>query len=567
MEEISEEKLDKTAFAILMSVLVISVILFGAVHAYAYSFFFICIFIASFILVKKNITKDIKTGKYAYLYLKTDLDILFYLFFAYLAFQTIPLPELMVRTISPEALAVGKIARSFLYEFEQAKSAWYTFSSYIYPVRQSFIRLVAYWLLFRCLVETLNTRERINTAVAVILILGSFEALYGLIETYSGHANILWFKKGEHVKDLSGTYINRNHFAGFMGMGILLAAGFAGALFEQKKKRGKVSTEWKKSLRTRMSELFLKDRIYAKKILVVTSGVIMGLGLILSASRGGMISASIAMFLMGLMFLFKKEHRGKGLLLLAMFLVTFIYAYNVGIDYSLKRFNHISDDYETRERYALKTYEIFEDYKITGAGIGNFQYLYPRYQSSEDKKQYFLYAHNDWLQFAAEAGIAGFVLLIAGVFYYIYFTIRRWKARSNSYSICLGAVPFAVFTAMGIHSYSDFNLHIPANFMMMVTIAAIGHSAMNLEKRYHKENIRYNYSELRLERKGIFLLLLFTGVILWSGIWSFRHLAAESLCNTVSNSTLNRERYPSIEKDKGRDHLGRQECRIQIQAG
>jgi len=540
--------LDKAAFAILMTVLVISVILFGAVHSYAYSFFFICIFIASFILVKKNITKDIKTGKYTYLYLKTDLDILFYLFFAYLAFQTIPLPELMVRTISPEALAVGKIARSFPYEFEQAKSAWYTFSSYIYPVRQSFIRLVAYWLLFRCLVETLNTRERINTAVAVILILGSFEALYGLIETYSGHANILWFKKGEHVKDLSGTYINRNHFAGFMEMGLLLAAGFAGALFEQKKKRGKVGTEWKKSLRTRMSELFLKDRIYAKKILVVTSGVIMGLGLILSASRGGMISASIAMFLMGLMFLFKKEHRGKGLLLLAMFLVTFIYAYNVGIDYSLKRFSHISDDYETRERYALKTYEIFEDYKITGAGIGNFQYLYPRYQSSEDKKQYFLYAHNDWLQFAAEAGIAGLVLLIAGVFYYIYFTIRLWKARNNSYSICLGVVPFAVLAAMGIHSYSDFNLHIPANFMMMVTIAAIGYSAMNLEKRYHKEKIRYKYSELRLERKGIFLLLLFTGVILWSGIWSFRHLAAESLCNTVSNSTLNRERYPSLGK-------------------
>jgi hypothetical protein len=350
------------------------------------------------------------------------------------------------------------------------------------------------------------------------------------------------------VKDLSGTYINRNHFAGFMGMGLLLAAGFAGALFEQKKKRGKVKTEWKKSLRTRMSELFSKDRIYAKKILTISSGVIMGLGLILSASRGGMISASIAMFLMGLMFLFKKEHRGKGFLLLAMFLVTFIYAYNIGIDYSLKRFNHISDDYETRERYALKTYEIFEDYKITGAGIGNFQYLYPRYQSSEDKKQYFLYAHNDWLQFVAEAGIAGFILLIAGVSFYIFFTIRLWKARNNSYSICLGAVPFAVLAAMGIHSYSDFNLHIPANFMMMVSIAAIGYSALNLEKRYHKEKIRHNYFELKLERKGIFLLLLFMGIILWSGIWAFRHLVAESLCNTVPNSTLNRERYPSVEK-------------------
>ena len=531
-----------------MAALGISVILFGAVHAYAYSLVFISIFITSLLLIKKNITKDIKTGKYAYRHLKTDLDLFFYLFLSYLAFQTIPLPEIIVRTISPEALAVGKIARSPLYGFEQAKSAWYTFSSYIYPVRQSFIRLLAYWLFFRCLVETLNSRARINTAIAVILILGSFEALYGLIETYSGHAHILWFRKIAYIKDVTGTYINKNHFAGFMGMGLLLAAGFAGALFEQKKKLGKVRTEWKKSFRSRMTEFFSKDRIYAKKIITISSGVVMGLGLILSASRGGMISASIAMFLMGLMFLFKKKHRGKGFLLLAMFLVTFIYAYNVGIDSSLKRFNNISGDYETRERYALKTYEIFEDYKITGAGIGNFQYLYPRYQSSEDKKQYFLFAHNDWLQFAAEAGIAGFVLLIAGVLFYIYFTIRLWKARNNSYSVCLGAVPFAVLMTMGIHSYSDFNLHIPANFMMMIAIAAIGYSALNLEKRYHKEKIRYNYSELKLERKGKIVLLLFTGVILWSGIWSFRHLTAESLCNTVPNSTLNRERYPSIEK-------------------
>lgn len=547
-QKLKPEKADKTAFVILITALVISVILFGAVHAYAYSFVFLLIFTSALFLIRKNIAKDIKTGKYSYSHLKTGLDLLFVLFLAYLLFQTILLPEFIVRAISPEALAVGKMSRSPLFIFEKAKSSWFALSPYEYPVRQSFIRLVAYWLFFRCLVETLNTRARINTAVAVILILGSFDALYGLVETYSGHANILWFKKGVHVKDLSGTYINRNHFAGFMGMGVLLAAGFAGALFEKKKRRSEIKPDWKKSFRTRLSELFSKDRVYSKKILTISSGIVMGLGLILSASRGGMISASIAMFLMGLMFLFNKEHRRKGLLFLAMFLVTFIYAYNIGIDYSLKRFDHISDDYETRERYALKTYEIFEDYKITGAGMGNFQYLYPRYQSPEDKKQYFIYAHNDWMQFAAEAGIAGFILLIACLLFYACFTLKLWKGRSNSYSICLGVVPLAVLTAMGIHSYSDFNLHIPANFMIMVAIAAIGYSALSLEKRYHTEKVRFEYTGIELNRKGIALILLFVGVILWSGIWSFRHLIAESLCNTVPNMTLNRERYPSVEK-------------------
>lgn len=531
-----------------MTVLVISVILFGAVHAYAYSFVFICIFVASSILVKKNITKDIKTGKYTYLYLKTDLDILFYLFFAYLAFQTIPLPELMVRTISPEALAVGKIARSPLYGFEQAKSAWYTLSSYIYPVRQSFIMLAAYWLFFRCLVETLNSRARINTSVAVILILGSFEALYGLMETYSGHGHILWFRKIAYREDVTGTFINRNHFAGFMGMGILLAAAFAAAYSEQKKRRREVITGWGKSIRTRVSELFSKDQFYAKRALIILSGAIMGLGLIFSASRGGMISISVALLVMGIMFLFKKEHRKKSFFLLGMFLVVFIYAYNLGIDYSLKRFNSISDDYRSRERCAERASEIFDDYTATGAGMGSFQYLYPRYQDPEDKKQYFIYAHNDWVQFAAEAGITGFVLMIAGISLYLYFTLKLWKKRNNSYSASLGIAPVAVLAGMAVHSYSDFNLHIPANFMMMTAIAAIGYSALNLEKRRHSEKIVHEYINLKLDRKEIFLLLIFAGVILWSGMWSFRHLVAESLCNTVPNSTLNREHYPSVEK-------------------
>jgi len=294
--------------------------------------------------------------------------------------------------------------------------------------------------------------------------------------------------------------------------------------------------------------LFSNDHFYAKRVLIILSGAIMGIGLIFSASRGGMISFSVAMFVMGIMFLFKKEHRKKSFFLLGMFLVVFTYAYNLGIDYSLKRFNSISDDYRSRERCAERASEIFDDYKLTGAGMGSFQYLYPRYQDPEDKKQYFIYAHNDWVQFAAEAGITGFVLMIAGGALYLYFALKLWIRRNNSYSASLGIAPVAVLTGMAVHSYSDFNLHIPANFMMMVAIAAIGYSALNLEKRHHTEKIRYRYISLDLNRKGMLLLLLFTGFILWSGIWSFRHLAAESLCNTVPNSTLNRERYPSVEK-------------------
>ena len=32
---------------------------------------------------------------------------------------------------------------------------------------------------------------------------------------------------------------------------------------------------------------------------------------------------------------------------------------------------------------AQKTMEIYEDYRLTGVGVGNFKYAYPRYQPPE----------------------------------------------------------------------------------------------------------------------------------------------------------------------------------------
>ena len=107
-----------------------------------------------------------------------------------------------------------------------------------------------------------------------------------------------------------------------------------------------------------------------------------------------------------------------------MFLIIAAYAVHIGAEYTVERFKSFDNSFEVRARFARKTMDIFEDYMITGIGVGNFRYAYPKYQDRKDKKVFIRFAHNDWVQFLAEAGIIGIGLLFIGISYYLYLTLK-----------------------------------------------------------------------------------------------------------------------------------------------
>jgi len=53
-----------------------------------------------------------------------------------------------------------------------------------------------------------------------------------------------------------------------------------------------------------------------------------------------------------------------------------------------------------------------------------------------------------------------------------------------------------------------------------------------------------------LRSKGIVALLAVMGFITWNGVWTIRHFVAEAHCNTVTNSTLNRDQNPPLDEIK-----------------
>jgi len=543
--------LEKAAFIIYLIILALSPLLFGAVHTYAYTLMSLGVLGGSLLLVIMNIRKNPKSGVYQFEWPATSLNFVFYMLLVFLIIQLIPLPVSLLKILSPEAWVAGQksLPASDIMTAEAQTGIWFALSSYAYPVRMSLIRWTVYGLFFLGLSQVLNSQKRIETAIFLILITGCFEAFYGLAEAYSGSGHIWWFKKPIGSRAVTGTYINSNHFAGFMEMGFLLAAAYAAGLSERKKRRKNLSSQNRK-LRAWLALLLSKEQKFSKRTFVLFAGVAMGIGLVLSGSRGGLISAAAGMLFMSLLFIYRKSLRRKGFVIFFLFLITSVYALHIGVEYTVGKFETIDKSYEVRSRFTKKTLELFKDYKMVGIGLGNFRYAYPRYQAPEDKKSFIRHAHNDWAQFLAEAGLVGLCLLLAGIIYYLYRTLSLWKRRKDFFATCLGVAPLAVITAMAIHANTDFNLHLPANCLILAAILAIGFNALHLERHRGRYRMLHRNRGWPLRHMGILVLFLTLGMIGYNGFWTIRHFMAETNCNSVHNSTFNRDQKPPLKEIK-----------------
>jgi O-antigen ligase len=540
---------ERTSFIIYLSIIILSIVFFGAVHTYMYTFMIIGVLVAAVFGLFKAFCKEERSGRYFFQVPWCSWYPGFAALFLFLVFQMVPLPQAALNSISPESMTAAErsvpAADVVLYGqsgVEKAATAPYT-----YPVRLSIIRLTTYGLFFFGLIQVLNPRKRINAMIAVLLSMACLEALYGLMETFSESYHILWHQMAYGKERVRGTYINSNHFAGLMTMAFILAAALAGGLSKNRNDRTNRSRK-AGSLRARIAAFTAGERHWSKRLLVCLAGAVIGVGLVFSASRGGILSWAVSMLLMGILLSARRGHRRNGLVLIGIFALVLLYALKIGVEYPIERFKKFDITMDSRYRYAVKTMGIFEDFTITGSGVGSFQYIYPAYQSQQDAKRYFVYAHNDWAQFLAEAGVLGMSLLLCGAGYYLYRTFRMWKRRRDPYAVSLGMLPPAVFTAMAVHSYSDFNLHIPANVLVLLAVTAAGHAALHLDRHHRRPGMLYRYFRLPvLSLKGVFVLAGICTLILWTGVSSIRHFLAEAHCNTVANATLHRDPRPPFE--------------------
>lgn len=137
-------------------------------------------------------------------------------------------------------------------------------------------------------------------------------------------------------------------------------------------------------------------------------------------------------------------------------------------------------DRYVRVQLAEDALKIAQDHPAFGTGPGTFVFIHPRYQSSTFGFKAVL-THDDYLNCLDDYGLIGFSLamfFVAAVTFKFFRPLRedhRWQDR------VLVATGFAAWSALLIHSFVDFNLHIPANASLLFALTGLALSRLKSE--------------------------------------------------------------------------------------
>jgi O-antigen ligase len=550
--------IDKIVFSGIIFVLIFTQLAFGGVHVWAYSVFEIIVLILFFLFLLNQVVGQYRSskrkGKKAVVTIQwvvTPLNIFFILIISFIVIQLIPLPSFIVKFISPLTFELKKYAYELKHVSNNDSIAWMNLSHYNFATCNELFKLLAYAALYFMVINSVRDQKRINILIYVFVGMGLFQVMYGIVQTYSGSQKIWWWTNNYYKGWVTGTYINRNHLAGFLEMLLPLCFGFVIANIKKSGSRQRYQDRSVSRIRRFKNWLFSGEE-KPKIILFFFMGIVLGLGLLLAGSRGGIISFGISMFFMIFLFAFKDGYRKYGIVTACLCMLIMAYGLHIGIDKTLERFEHFGNLYN-RFEIGESVVPMIKDFPILGTGWGNFMYMYPRYGLPMYSDRLILgNAHNDWLEMASEFGMIGAIIFFGALITFLVKSIRLWFRRKDSFATGLGVgVIFAVI-AISIHSFFDFNMHIPANPMALSIILAVGFLSLHIDR--HSNYDRFFFKTKSVSLNSRFPLIVIVIFVILSGFFMLNkitgHFAAEAYCSTELNSTLNRDRNPPLEDIK-----------------
>jgi O-antigen ligase len=437
--------------------------------------------------------------------IRTPLTLPLLLFLCLILFQMLPLPPSVIKHLSPntynlykqtlpgydvnrKSLTVNRDNRITNNKSTNNDRNWRPISICRHATKTEFFKILAYIGVFFLITNNLMTGNQVRRLVLTIIIMGAIVAFVGLLQMLSGTDKIYWFWESKYriSSCYFGPYVSHNHFAGYMEMVIPLSLGLLIAQLLN------YSITHGGSWRYRLSTL---DSWLSTRVLLIFAIIIMIASLFFSLSRGGIISFLLSMVLFVNFLLFSRKKRRKtSILLISIFSISLIFLIWLGVSPIIERLSTLSDlesqsSYTYRKVVAKDTLSLIKDFPTFGCGLGNFQHLYPKYQSEEVKQFFWDHTHNDYLEYLSEVGVIGSIIVLIGIGLFLIKVIKRWREREDPYvkGITLGVLTALI--AIMCHSISDFNLHIPANAMLLAIILGLAVNVVNLRRTEGRSNL------------------------------------------------------------------------------
>ena len=299
-----------------------------------------------------------------------------------------------------------------------------------------------------------------------LFLLAGFQAVYGILQTLLPSLGVLWDidpATGLAYKGYArGTFINRNHFAAFLGLLWPVLLGYLLILKSPRK------MEQILGKRERAQDLMQK-----KAVGVFCLGLVV-LGLVFSQSRGGILAAMLSSTLL---FLFTGFRQKRVLLVLAgCWVVMLGYGTIIGFDGIANRFSQIEQGASGRFEIWEDGWAAVQDHPMTGTGLGTYPYAGRAYQNAFTPGQRANHAHNDYLEATVEMGLPAAAILILsiwGLWCRQAFILWRGRKTMDPDNLVLAAGTLAALGGYLLHAWVEFNNAIPANQLTAVLIAVL----------------------------------------------------------------------------------------------
>jgi O-antigen ligase len=350
--------------------------------------------------------------------------------------------------------------------------------------------------------------ERTQGLSTFLVVFGAALAVFALVQHFTWDGGIYWFRR--IPLEGFGPFVNRDHFGGYMEMLAPIPIGLIVA-------RAVPREQWP---------------------LYGFAAVLMGISILASLSRGGILS-----FIVALAFILVAGRRWRvrrpesqrtvgALLVRGGAVVTIVVAIGIGMlwigagplvnraAFSLDQFktDESPSSYPGREGIWKDTWAIIRANPIFGVGAGAYRTVFPIY-SHYDDSYIVAQSHNDYLQVLADCGITGAALTV-------WFVVAVWRGISTALGAHASSVPgpalrdsrslrsqagmaigggAAVF-AMLVHSLFDFNLQIPSNALLfMVLVAVVSAIGLAASRGTQKRQAEYRQVAKNAKQIGVAL--------------------------------------------------------------
>ena len=404
---------------------------------------------------------------------------------ALLAIQIVPLPIAWTDALDQRALR----------GFTGQDRAFATISIDPYSTRLYLIKAVILTAVCWLALTLINARQHVKWLARVVVFSGLLQAMIGVVLMASGASFLMFFVDMSNPRG-HGTFVSPNNFAGYLELTLAVGIGFMIAKLD-----GHAAASWRQRLHGWLALLI------SEKALLRLSLIIMVVGLVASRSRMGNAAFFASLLIVGTFTILFAKHatqhvqdrRGKSTLRATIFFITslivldvFIIGGVVGVEKVVQRLEdtnlkmqtentqtgasggvvrayHQEASVEERSEAARYALPIVRDFPWLGTGGGTFHLTFQHYQPS-GWEGYQDHVHNDFVEFASEVGLTGFLLLVLMVAHSVWCSVRLLLHSHDQLARGMAFASLMGITSLLIHGAVDFNLQIPATAMLFLIV-------------------------------------------------------------------------------------------------